>query len=337
MTKRRSSYYDNYWPRYESSRPIRVQGGIVARSQRGRFVEHWWANRWIEALTGFMDSGRLSRGRSYARRGQVLEIDIKPGKVSARVQGSRRAPYRVQIVLEPLSNAQWDQVLDALAEQALFAAQLLNGEMPPEIEEVFRAVRVPLFPERQGDLETECSCPDWVNPCKHIAAVSYLLGERFDGDPFLLFELRGRSQKEIAAALRQRRARGIEIREAPEAYQLGAIEPAEVANLQECLDSYWTLDTETQDMAFQIAPPPIEMALLKRLGLPGYLEGRTFWPQMSRVYAGVAARALEKAFAEAGEGEQEAARREQLVVLSMLQEGTITTEEAERLIEALEN
>ena len=89
-------------------------------------------------------------------------------------------------------------------------------------------------------------------------------------------------------------------------------------------------------MAFQIAPPPIEMALLKRLGLPGCLGGRTFWPQMSRVYAGVAARALEMAFAEAGEGEQEAARREQLVVLGMLQEGTITTEEAERLIEALE-
>ncbi len=336
MTRRRSSYYDDYWPRYEPSRPIQVRGGIVAKSQRGRFVEHWWADRWIEALTRWMDSGRLGRGRTYARSGQVLEIEVEPGKVSARVQGSRRTPYRVKIWLEPLSDVQWDQVFDALAEQALFSAQLLNGEMPPEIEEVFRAVQVPLFPAHEGDLETECSCPDWANPCKHVAAVAYLLGERFDGDPFLLFELRGRSQQDIAAALRQRRAQGAEVQEAPEAYQIEAIEPVEAAPLKECLDRYWTLDAAIEEMPFRLAPPQVEMALLKRLGVPELLDARTFWSQMARVYAGVASRALETAFADTGERAGEATRREQLAVLGMVQEGTISAREAERLLEALE-
>ena len=171
-----------------------------------------------------MDSGRLSRGRSYARRGQVIDIDVAPGQVTSRVQGSRRTPYKVNIQLKPLSDRQWDKVLDALAEQAIFAAQLLNGEMPADIEEVFEAVQVPLFPASRGDLKTDCSCPDWANPCKHIAAVYYLLGERFDEDPFLLFELRGRSQEEIAAALRERRAVEVKaVEAAPYTPDLGRI------------------------------------------------------------------------------------------------------------------
>ena len=97
MARRRSSTYHDYWPRYEATRPIEVADGIKARSKRGKFVENWWADRWIKALTRLMDSGRLSRGRSYARRGQVIEINIEPGSISARVQGSRRTPYKVRI------------------------------------------------------------------------------------------------------------------------------------------------------------------------------------------------------------------------------------------------
>ena len=102
MAKRRSSYYDDYWPSYEPTRPIEVEGGIKARSQRGKFVKNWWADRWIAALKPLMDSARLSRGRSYARRGQVMNIDVKPGQVNSRVQGSRSTPYKVKIQLQPL-------------------------------------------------------------------------------------------------------------------------------------------------------------------------------------------------------------------------------------------
>jgi uncharacterized Zn finger protein len=299
MAKRRSSYYDSYWPRYTYTRPIDVPDGIKAKSKRGKFVKNWWADRWIKALKSLMDSGRLSRGRSYARRGQVMEIDVEPGHTSARVQGSRRKPYKVNIKLQPLSDRRWDKVFDALAEQAIFAAQLLNGEMPPDIEQVFDAVQVPLFPASRGDLKTACSCPDWANPCKHIAAVYYLMGERFDQDPFLLFELRGRSKDEVVAALRERRVQGMErVDETP--YVPDAVEAVETVALEECLDRFWTPGSEAEEVALRIGAPKVELALLKRLGVPGFdgIEARSFWGQMERVYDGVTRRALDVAFAD---------------------------------------
>ena len=153
-----------------------------------------------------MDSGRLSRGRSYARRGQVLNIDEKDGEIRARVQGSRRAPYKVRISLNVLDDMAWDRVLDVLADQAIFTAQLLAGEMPAGIEEAFTAAGTSLFPVSGRELDTDCSCPDWSNPCKHIAAVYFLLGEAFDDDPFMLFRLRGRTETQILAELRILRA-----------------------------------------------------------------------------------------------------------------------------------
>lgn len=299
MAKRRWSYYDSYWPRYTPTRPIEVQDGIKARSKRGKFVKNWWADRWIKALKSLIDSKRLSRGRNYARRGQVIEINVEPGHVSARVQGTRRTPYKVSIRLAPLSNRQWDKVFDALAEQAIFAAQLLNGEMPPDIEQVFEAVRVPLFPASRGDLQTDCSCPDWANPCKHIAAVYYLMGERFDEDPFLLFELRGRSKDEVVAALRERRVVGMGVADET-VYVPDEVEAVETAGLEECLDRYWALGPEAEEVILKIGAPKVDMALLKRLGVPDFqgLEARSFWGQMERVCDGVTRRALEVAFAD---------------------------------------
>ena len=302
MAKRRSSYFDGYWPQYESTRPIDVEDGIKAKSRRGKFVKNWWADRWIAALKPLMDSGRLSRGRSYARRGQVIDIDVAPGRVSSRVQGSRRTPYKVNIQLKPLRSQQWDKVLDALAGQAIFAAQLLNDEMPADIQDVFEAVNVPLFPASRGDLKTNCSCPDWANPCKHIAAVYYLLGERFDEDPFLLFELRGRSQEEIAVALRERRAVEMKtVKSAP--YLPDLADSVDVPALADCVDRYWTLGKEVEDIAFGIAQPRVPFALLKRVGIPDFegVNPRSFQRQMERVYNGVTATAIRIAFADSGE------------------------------------
>ena len=302
MAKRRSSYYESYWPSYEPSRPIEVKDGIKAKSKQGRFVQTWWADRWIKALTPLMDSARLSRGRSYARRGQVMEIQVTSGQVNSRVQGSRPKPYKVNIQLQPLSDRQWETVLDALAEQAIFAAQLLNGEMPPDVEEVFQAVKVPLFPTERGDLETDCSCPDWANPCKHIAAVYYLLGERFDEDPFLLFELRGRSKEQVIAALRERRAAEAGPAPAPSlaaADLAAAVEAAEAPSLAECLDRYWAMG-EAGNMAFAITYPQPPFALLKRVGIPAFqgLNPKSFQQQMERSYDGVTAGAMAAAFAD---------------------------------------
>ena len=196
---------DTGWWR-EAGPPRRVDGGIRARSQRGAIGEQWWSRRFVEVLESFGMSGRLARGRNYARRGQVLGFELSQGRVTAQVQGSRPVPYQVRIGVLPLTTAQWRRVEQALGGQALFRAKLLAGEMPREIEEVFAACGTPLFPRSARDLDLFCSCPDWGVPCKHLAAVCYVLAERFDDDPFAMLAWRGQGREELLAALRRRPA-----------------------------------------------------------------------------------------------------------------------------------
>jgi uncharacterized Zn finger protein len=189
------------WP--ERSGPLRVEGGIRARSKRGAIGEQWWSRRFISVLESFGMTGRLARGRNYARSGQVLGFEISSGYVTAQVQGSRPKPYRIRIRVLPLTTAQWQRVERALAGQALFRARLLAGEMPREIEEVFADCGTPLFPRRESDMEMSCSCPDWGVPCKHLAAVCYVLAEAFDADPFGMLAWRGKGRADLLAALRR--------------------------------------------------------------------------------------------------------------------------------------
>ncbi|WP_424534712.1 SWIM zinc finger family protein [Sphaerisporangium viridialbum] len=184
---------------FEAAAPIRVEGGIQARSKRGSIGEQWWSRRFIDLLERICDSGRLTRGRSYARKGQVLEIDLSPGVVRARVQGSRPEPYLLSVRIPAYGGADWAGIQESLAGQALYRAKLLAGEMPTEIVEVFDALALPLFP---AELDMECSCPDWGSPCKHVSAVLYLLAEAFDQDPFLVLAWRGRGKEELLDALR---------------------------------------------------------------------------------------------------------------------------------------
>ena len=196
------------WEDWPPARPIRVDGGIRARSKRGAIGEQWWSRRFISVLESYGMSGRLARGRSYARAGQVLDFELSQGKVTARVQGSRVRPYQVRIGVLPLTTAQWRRVQDRLASQALFRAKLLAGEMPREIEEVFAECGTPLFPRSPADLDMHCSCPDWEVPCKHLAAVCYVLAEEFDRDPFGMLAWRGKARDELLAALRLIQAGG---------------------------------------------------------------------------------------------------------------------------------
>lgn len=195
------------WRGYQPAKPKPVADGLKAQSRRGAIGEQWWSQRWVQALERFANARRLERGRRYARLGQVMDLQVDDKGVRARVQGSRPQPYRVTIRLKPLRDAAWDRVLANLASRASFAASLLAGEVPRDIEAAFEAAGARLLPAEEGDLETDCSCPDWENPCKHVAAVHYLLAEALDRDPFLLLQLRGRSKEQVLAALRERRAR----------------------------------------------------------------------------------------------------------------------------------
>lgn len=194
---------DGWWP--PPSKPIPVEGGLQARSRRGRIGDTWWSQRFIAVLEAFGIGSRLQRGKRYARTGQVVTMELAAGQVKASVQGSRSKPYRVFIETEVLTAGEWDAIESVMASSAVFAARLLAGEMPEEIEEAFADSATSLFPASVHELDSACSCPDWENPCKHIAAVYYLLAEAFDGDPFLIFAWRGRTKEELLTSLRARR------------------------------------------------------------------------------------------------------------------------------------
>ncbi|MGO9751829.1 MAG: hypothetical protein ACLP8S_08535 [Solirubrobacteraceae bacterium] len=148
------------WRDWEPSRPLPVEGGITARSKRGAIGETWWSQRFIELLESFGVGSRLQRGRNYARRGQVAELDVEPGVVIAKVQGSRHTPYRVRIRGTALSEHQWRRVEKAMAARALPLAKLLAGEMPHDIEAVFASCKLTLFPRSSAELKASCTCPD---------------------------------------------------------------------------------------------------------------------------------------------------------------------------------
>lgn len=281
--------YD-YW--FKPTKAIQAKDGIKAQSQRGAFGKNWWAQRWIAALEQLVDSGRLARGRSYARKGQVLSIEETKDGIAARVQGSQRTPYKIKIQITPLTDTQWDKVIDALAEQAIFSAQLLAGEMPQEIEQAFKAAKVSLFPSQQNDLKTDCSCPDYANPCKHIAAAHYILGERFDEDPFLIFRLRGRTQEQVMQELRKRRAGADEIVE-DESEEAEAIIP-----LEDCIPNYWGLGTPLEGFSISIHSPAIEMPLLKRLGPASFIPDPGIETLLHDAYQTIGHKALQVAFQE---------------------------------------
>jgi uncharacterized Zn finger protein len=290
-----SRNYD-YYSYFKPSKPIETDQGIKAKSKRGDFVKNWWANRWIKALERLVDAGRLRRGRTYARKGQVLSVEETKNGIEAKVQGSRKRPYKVAIEIDHLSHRQWEQVIDALAEQAIFTAQLLAGEMPDEIEEAFEAAGVSLFPETEVELMTDCNCPDWANPCKHVAAVHYILGEQFDEDPFLLFRLRGRTQEQILAGLRARRA------EAGSEDDFEEIEEAAMP-LAETVEHFWEMGQPLTHFKTTIKPPVTELPLLKRLGQPSFLRDDLL-EILGPAYRAITQEAMATAFGNQTEGHE---------------------------------
>ncbi|MDR3279808.1 MAG: SWIM zinc finger family protein [Synergistaceae bacterium] len=186
--------FGNYTP----TKPRRVDGGIKSTAKSG---DKWWSSRWYDFMDTFRLGARLARGRAYARKGQVVDVSIKPGIVNALVQGSRVKPYKVTIEFEQITPDGWRRILERIKEQALFLSSLLSGEVPTELEEFFRLEGSSLFPTLKNEYDMRCGCPDYSVPCKHIAAVFYVLGDAFDGDPFLILSLRGMSHDKLLESI----------------------------------------------------------------------------------------------------------------------------------------
>jgi uncharacterized Zn finger protein len=231
-----------FWdePDYVKSGPIRVDNGIRARSRRGAIGSSWWSRRFIEVLESLELGGRLARGRSYARAGQVLSLEVTAGSVVASVQGSRPKPYQVRIDIRQIWATHWERVENALAEAAIFSAKLLAGEMPEDLEDVFDDLGLSLFPRDAGELTMECSCPDWSVPCKHVAATLYLLAEAFDRDPFLVLTWRGRDKATLLANLRTLRGSSESAAEAPRRSIWDELRSLPHDDLADCVAGYFS-------------------------------------------------------------------------------------------------
>jgi uncharacterized Zn finger protein len=195
-----------WWLDEAPARPIKVTGGIQINSARGAVARTWWSKRFLAVLEQIGVGGRMARGRAYARQGQIISLEVDAGGALAKVQGSRPRPYTVRVGVPAFGKAEWGEVAEALVADASYTAALLAGEMPHGIEEVFAAVGLSLFPASARDLALDCTCPDQAVPCKHLAAVCYVLAERFDADPFEILALRGRDRETLLAELRGRRA-----------------------------------------------------------------------------------------------------------------------------------
>ncbi|MBO2450549.1 SWIM zinc finger family protein [Actinomadura barringtoniae] len=234
--------------------PRPVEDGLKAMSRRGSIGAEWWSRRFIDLVESFADTGRLQRGRAYARKGQVINLRVHPYEVTARVQGSREEPYEVALGIDAIEERDWRDIEAALASRAVFRARLLAGEMPPEIEEVFAEFGLSLFPEAAADLHLMCSCPDWGDPCKHSAAVLYLLAEQFDRDPFLIMEWNGRTKEQLLTALRRRPA--------------GEPDPFEMDEAPLTAEGFWTPPSGLARLRERPPAPPVPPGFILQVATP---------------------------------------------------------------------
>ncbi len=301
----------DYYPRYRKTAPREAKGGIKAKSRRGAIGETWWSRRFVEVLESFRMGPRMKRGRTYARKGQVMDLEVKAGAVTARVQGSRRAAYRVRLGVKALKTADWARVEKAMADQALFLAKLLAGEMPQDIEQAFAACGLSLFPATTGALDTSCSCPDWANPCKHIAATYYILAERFDQDPFLIFAWRGRTKEQLIEHLRT--LRGAAVAPAGDLAEGDAMATEEASPLGESLETFFEAAEDLSDLHTELAVPELPDAVLRQAGpAPIDLRGTNLADLLSPAYPVLTAAARARALGEeepVGRGQGPRARK----------------------------
>lgn len=229
----------------------------------------WWSQRWLDLLDSYRFKKRLERARNYARQGNILSIKFEGSKVLAQVQGTEPEPYKVSLFLEPFSDEQWGYVIETMSQQAIWAAKLLAGEMPQNMEQIFTANGLSLFPFTLSEVRSKCSCPDKANPCKHIGAVYYQLGDRFSEDPFVLFQLRGRTKDEIIASLRNIRSRGAEGAEGTEGAGEAGEVGGEITPSPQPLapsPSFWQYNEPLDATLVVITPSPSSDTVLDMLG-----------------------------------------------------------------------
>jgi len=263
--------------------PLSIKGGIRAQTEHAGPFRVWWSRRWTDVLEGFRMGPRLGRGRHYAISGQVSELQMTSGCVTAEVQGAVADPYRCSIRFTTLNTTQKEDVVAALKSRPMLIARLIAGELPYEVETLFEQVHSPLFPRRSGDIKSTCSCPDWANPCKHLAAVYCLLGETLSKNPFLLLALRGIARADLIETMDVT---------APKQPVAPRVKKAKVIPPLTTDAFYGTVHPPMTDFG---APPRVDIAapLVQRLGpLPFWRGHERFSDTLEHLYVRAASRGM---------------------------------------------
>ncbi len=269
---------------------------MAIKKTKGRAAT-WWGKRWTSAMEGLSITwrNRLPRGRTYAREGRVVGLRVESGLIGAYVVGTRPSPYEVEIRLTPLNDRQWGRVVQQLASRASYAARLLAGEMPDDIEEAFEESRVALFPISVDDFQLDCSCPDHALPCKHIAGAHYALGEALDHDPFLLFALRGRDRTALLDELGDARSGSLPKRTKAKAKKPRARRGSRTDSAFGA-EEFLGKASELAEIRFRIVEPSVRMAVIRGLGRPaGWRERQPITAVLDDAYAAAARKARELA------------------------------------------
>ncbi|NET25526.1 SWIM zinc finger family protein [Okeania sp. SIO1I7] len=255
--------------------------------------KEWWTQQWIDLLNSYRFKKRLERARNYARQGNVLSLEFRDKEIISQVQGTAPEPYKQSLWLDTFSDEDWNYVIETMSQRAIFTAKLLAGEMPQNIEEVFAANGLRLFPFTLDDIHAKCDCPDKARVCKHIAAVYYILGDRFSDDPFLLFQLRGRTKEKILEVLRQKRGQSEEENSTIKEKITREKKPTSATQKYTNFEQFWEYKQQLDSSLVVITPPPSNETVLDVLGpLPLSTSADTIEDYFQKIYQNISQQAV---------------------------------------------
>lgn len=261
--------------RRELTRPRRVRGGVRLKITDEHLSESWAASRWARLIEQVATGEVIVDGLEYAREGQTRRMSIDPAKVEAAVQGRSDRPYKTVLTLTPLSDEQWERVAAAMADQAMYAAKLLSGDLPPSIEDVFAPLGLKLFPSDPAEVQPSCSCREDGPWCKHAVCAAYLVAQRLAEDPFVIFSLRGMPGESLIERLRQRRAVAGTVGLTPVySPRLPGLADVSGVALESSVDRFWEVGPELDQIDLPLEPPAVNHPLLRRLGPSPFQEAR---------------------------------------------------------------
>lgn len=258
----------------QADRPImpkRVRGGLKIRGNEGPVPKSWLTTSWVQLIEELVAVEELIEAREYARIGQTISVEISPGLVEAKIQGRSPRPYTTKLHFPQLSEAQWQQVIDAMAFEAVYAAKLLADELPQATPELFAKLGLLLLPTRES-IRVECTCVA-EEPCKHAATAGYLIMQQLDVTPLLILTLRGLPADHVVERITQARAIQSHGQAAahPDPVLADLQEPA--LALEQCLEEFWRPGPEISELEHMPPPQHAPHALLRRLG-PSPLGGK---------------------------------------------------------------